>query len=178
MRAARVVADMMEIEGAAAAAVAGWLPVTGEAASLDEAVAAGQGIDAVAAAMAVAVPRVEMLARALDRVSRSVRRSVALLRRLQAGWPRAGSVDDRAAMVRRQVARGAADVIRDAASGEAAERLFDDLAERLDDPGLDEEMRVLPVAEVVRRVCRDLGLAVRGVGEGLPPGGGGVVDTG
>ncbi len=159
MRAARVVARLMEIEQAAAEAAARWLPATAaDATSLSEAVAAGQGIDAAAAALAEAVPRVEALARAFDRVSRSVRRSVALLRRMQAGWPGTAAADDRHAMLRRQVAQGVAEVIRRDTDGEAAERLFDDLAERLDDPVLETEIGALPVEEVVRRICRDLGL--------------------
>jgi hypothetical protein len=109
--------------------------------------------------MSAAVPRVEVLALALDRVSRSVRRSLALMRRMQAGWPGAGSADDRAAMVRRQVVRGVAEVIRSRADGETAERLFDELAERLDDPEFGRDLLALPVEEIVRRISRDLGLA-------------------
>ncbi len=158
MRAARVVTRMMDIEQAIADTVAGWLPEAGSVhASLGEAHAAGLGVDTAIAAMAQTVPRVEGLARALDRLSRSVRHSVALMRRMQAGWPRAA--DDRTAMVRRQVARSVAEVIRHETQGEAAERLFDELAERLDDPAFVDEMLVLPPEEVVRRVCRDLGLA-------------------
>jgi hypothetical protein len=159
MRGARVVTRMMEIEHQAAEIVAASLP---EAAaipgSLGEALAGGQGVDTAVAAMAEAVPRVEVLARSLDRLSRAVRRSVALMQRMQAGWPRAAA-DDRQAMVRRQVARGVAEVIRRESSGEAAERLFDDLAERLENPALETEIGVLPVQDVVRRICRDLGLA-------------------
>ena len=170
MRAARVVARMMEIEQAAAEISAIWLPERGHtAASLGEAVAAGQALDTVAAAMAPAVPRVEVLALALDRVSRSVRRSLALMRRMQAGWPRAASPDDRAAMVRRHVARRVADLIRRDTDGEAAERLFDELAERMDDPGLDQDFLALPVEEIVLRISRDLGLATDALAaEGLP----------
>ena len=158
MRAARVVTRMMEIEQAMAEVAAGYLPASvADPASWAEAVAAGQGVDAANAAMAQGVARVEVLARAFDRVSRSVRRSAALLRRMEAGWPRAGS-DDRVAMVRRQVARGVAEVIRRESDGESAERLFDELAERLDEPGIETDLSVLPVEEVVRRLCRDLGL--------------------
>jgi hypothetical protein len=157
MRAARVVTRMMEIEQAAADIAATWLPETSSpAASLGEAIAAGQAVDTLAAAMAAAVPRVEVLALALDRASRSVRRSVALMRRMQAGWPRAA--DDRAAMVRRQVVRGVAGLIRREADGEAAERLFDELAERMDDSALERDILALPVDEIVRRLARDLGL--------------------
>ena len=148
MRGARVVTRMLEIEQAAAEAAATWLPEPGSTpASLSEAAAAGQGVDAVASAMAQAVPRTEILARALDRLSRSVRRTVALRKRMQSGWPRAAA-DDRAAMLRRQVARAIADRIRQQADGEAAERLFDELAERLDDPILAEEIQTLPVEQV------------------------------
>ena len=160
MRAARAVTRMIEIEQATADLAASWLPGAGRSdASLGEAVAAGQAVDAVTVAMAAAVPRVEVLALALDRVSRSVRRSVALLRRLQAGWPRAAGPDDRAAMVRRQVARQVASMIRREADGEAAERLLDELAERLDDPALEQDILALPVDEIVRRIGRDLNLA-------------------
>jgi hypothetical protein len=160
MRAARVVTRMMEIEQAASDIAASWLPEMGTtAASLGDAIAAGQAVDTVTAAMAEAVPRVEVLALALDRVSRSVRRSLALLRRMQAGWPAAASPDDRAAMVRRQVARGVGDMIRREADGEAAERLFDELAERLDDCELERHILDRPVDEIVRRIGRDLGLA-------------------
>ena len=170
MRAARVVARMLEIEQAAADVVAGWLPAVGvEPASWTEAKVAGLGVDGVTELMAGAVPRVEALSRALDRVSRSVRRCVALRQRMAAGWPRSGA-DTRAAMVRRQVARGVSDAIRGEAEGEAAERLFDELHERLLDPELDEATLLLPVAEVVRRVCRDLGLVGRDIGTALPVG--------
>ena len=180
MRAARVVVRMMEIEQAAADIVAAWLPEPGRpVTSLSEAQAAGLGVDTVTTAMAEAVPRIETLARALDRLSRAVRRSVALMRRMQAGWPRAAS-DDRAAMLRRQVGRSVAAVIRREAEGEAAERLFDDLAERLDDPAFTDEVLVLPPEEVVRRVCRDLGLATASLQavQPRPPEGRWPADTG
>ena len=158
MRAARVVTHLLEIEDAAATIAAACLPATGSAESLAEAAALGQALDAVSAAMAQAVPRTETLARALDRLSRSVRYSIALRQRLQAGWPRSRAADDRPAMLRKQVARRVADVIRNTADGEAAERLFSELAEHLDDPALAEDLLLLPVEEIVRRLCRDLGL--------------------
>ncbi len=177
MRAARVVVRMMEMEQAAAEIVVGWLPGPAMPESLAEGTAAGQGLDMVEAAMAASVPRVEVLVRALDRVSRSVRRSVALQRRMAAGWTGAGRVDDRGAMVRRQVARGVGEAIAREADGEAAERLFDELAERLEEPGLEAELLALPVEAVVRRVCLDLGLAMEAV-RGLAAGpDGAAVDT-
>ena len=158
MRAARVVTHLLEIEDAAATIAAACLPATGSTASLAEAAALGQALDVVSAAMAQAVPRTEILARALDRLSRSVRFSIALRQRLQAGWPRARTADDRPAMLRKQVARGVASMIRQATEGEQAERLFDRLDELLDDPALTEDLLSLPVEQIVRRICRDLGL--------------------
>ena len=194
MRAGRVVVRLIEVEQAAVDVIAAWLPAPGgDTTALADALAEGQAVDAVQAATLVAVPRVEVLARALDRISRSVRRSIALRRRLEAGWLGAGSVDDRAAMVRRQVARSVGEAIRREIDGEAAERLFDELAERMEEPEVAAESLTLPVEELVRRVCRDLGLAVDALGEEMPPPGvkrttvllrgsgqgpGGVVDSG
>ena len=136
MRAGRVVVRLIEVEQAAVDVIAAWLPAPGgDTTALADALAEGQAVDAVQAATLVAVPRVEVLARALDRISRSVRRSIALRRRLEAGWLGAGSVDDRAAMVRRQVARSVGEAIRRESDGEAAERLFDELAERMGGTG-------------------------------------------
>ena len=42
--------------------------------------------------------------------------------------------------------------------GEAAERLFDDLAARLDDPAYELDALERPVEELVQMLCRDLGL--------------------
>jgi hypothetical protein len=171
LRAARVVTRMMEIEQAAAEIVAGRLPEPGvEPASLAEATLAGHSVDGVAEAMTRSVPRVEILARALDRISRSVRHSIALMRRMQAGWPHRS--DNRAVMVRRQIGRAVAEVIRRESDGEAAERLFDELAERLDDPERQDAILALPVDQVVRRICRDLGLtaaALAPLAEPPPP---------
>ena len=82
---------------------------------------------------------------------------MALGRRLEAGWPVRAAGDMRAAMVRRQVSQGVAAAIRQAATGGAAEWLFDDLAEQLDDPALDAEIATVPVEAIVARIRRDLG---------------------
>ncbi len=44
-----------------------------------------------------------------------------------------------------------------ATAGEAAERLLGELAKRLDDPALADDLEALLMGEVVRRICRDLG---------------------
>ena len=174
MRAARLLVRVMEAEAAGVTVAQDCLPVAGVVpAHLDEATSAGLGMDMANAALAGSVPRLETLTRALDRVSRSVRRSVALLRRMQAGWPRAGS-DDRAAMVRRQVARGVGEVIARESDGEVAERLFDDLAERLDYLVSESSLLALPVETLVRQICAELGLTAAAM-VALPKAGAGPV---
>ena len=162
MRGARVVVRLMEVEQAVIDLVAEALPASIVApASASEAHVAGLSLDQMAEVMAGAVPRVDRLTRALERVSRLVRRCIALQKRMEAGWPRARSADDRPAMMRRQVKRAVSEVIRRVSdSDDTAERLFDDLYERLDDPAFEQALLDWPVADIVRQVCRDLGLAV------------------
>lgn len=151
---------MAEIETEVAEVLAADLPACGHRpADLAEATNAGLALDGAEAVLAKAGPRMAELARAFDRVSRAVRRTVALGKRLEAGWPVRAVSDTRAAMVRRQVSQGVAEAIRQATTGEAAERLFDDLAEQLDDPAMDAEIATAPVEAIVTRVRRDLGLA-------------------
>ena len=182
MQVARSVARLVAIEEEVAATVASWLPAGSPVpVSLAQATEAGLAVDGADAALASGVPRVVQLAGAFDRVSRSVRRTLALAKRIEAGWPARGAADDRAAMVRRQIAEGVAKAIRRAAEGDAAERLFDDLADRLDDPALAHDLDTLPVDVIVGRICRELGLAagaVRDLGGELVAGAGVVRDSG
>ncbi len=102
-------------------------------------------------------PRLDMAGQTYERVARAVRRTLALVKRIEAGWPRRGGSDDRRTMARRQVARGVGERIARHADGERAERLFDDLNERLEamdfDGGLDR-----PVQAVIEALCCKLGL--------------------
>ena len=164
VRIARVAAEAAEVEGRIVALLAAGLPATIDGAeSLTEAQVTGLAVDAADAALALCSPRIAVAGQNFERVSRAVRRTVALIARLEAGWPRRGGADDRRAMARRQVARRVGEVIAREAAGETAERLFDDLDERLDlmeaEGGLDG-----PVEEVIAGICRDLGL------EGVPAG--------
>ena len=166
MRVARAVARLVEIETEAAEVVAADLPARGlRPAGLAEARDAGLALDMAETVLAKAGPRAAELALAFDRVSRSVRRAVALGKRLEAGWPVRETADTRAAMIRRQVAQGVTNAIRHAATGEAAERLFDELAEMLEEPALDAEIATMPVDVIVARIRRDLGLAEDVVGD-------------
>ena len=148
---------MAEAEGRIVAVVAAGLPESVDAGSLAEARAAGSAVDAAGLALAQATPRIGEASLAYDRAARAVRRSVALVQRLDCGWTPRGGSDDHGAMVRRQVAREVGERIARHTDGEAAERLFDDLDERLDalehEGGLDRPARI-----VIAAICRDLGL--------------------
>ena len=114
-----------------------------------------------------ATPHIEILARAVDRLGRSVRRTVALISRRQAGWPAPSQAGRRRPNRHRQPPG------HGPPPGRPRRRRHHPLRvrrrsrrapvrrprrTRLDDPDLAEEIQALPVEEVVRRICRDLGL--------------------
>ena len=159
VRLARVAAEVAEVEGRVVAVVAAGLPGSLDGAlSLDEARDAGLAVDSAETALAQASARIGTAAQAFDRASRAVRRTVALVQRIDAGWRPQGGSDNHGSLVRRQAARSVGERITREHDGEAAERLFDDLAERLDalelDGGLDR-----PAEMVIAELCRELGLA-------------------
>ncbi len=158
VRIARVAAEVAEVEGRVVSLLAAGLPENlNSAASLTEARDSGLAVDSAELALANASARIGTATHAFDRASRAVRRTVALIQRLDAGWPRGGA-DDHHTLIRRQAARSVGERIARDHDGEAAERLFDDLAERLDalelDGGLDR-----PAEMVIAKLCRELGLA-------------------
>jgi hypothetical protein len=102
--------------------------------------------------------RTESITSAFARVSRAVRLTVLLAERLDRGWARRGAADDRVAMARRQIARGVEDAIERTADGERAERLTEALADRLESLDVETELADRPAEEIIREICRDLGL--------------------
>ena len=158
LRIARVAAEVAEVEGRVVALLATGLPGEyGADASLHDGQMAGLAVDAVDAALKEAAPRIATAGQTFERVSRAVRRTVALAERIEAGWPRRSGSDDRQTMARRQIARGVGERIARHAEGEAAERLFDDLGDRLDAMEFAGELD-RPVQEVIGAICRALGL--------------------
>ncbi len=102
--------------------------------------------------------RTAIVAAAFGQVSRAIRRTVLLAERLETGWARPIRVDDRQAMARRQIGRAVQDAIaRNADAGEA-ERLTEALRERLDSLDALEDIGDRPAEQLIREICRDLGL--------------------
>jgi hypothetical protein len=91
---------------------------------------------------------------AFDRVARSVRRCIALARKL-AEPPQTA---DRTA-VRKRIIRAVEDTIQRHAEASEAETLHQELLERLDAPELEDEIGDRPVDEIIADIVRDLGLA-------------------
>ena len=95
---------------------------------------------------------------AFERVSRGVRRAVALARRLDE--PVAGGRSQRVA-ARREIIRAVEDRIKWAASFGPldTEGLEAEFAERMDMADLEDDIRDRPVADIVADICNDLGLS-------------------
>jgi hypothetical protein len=101
-----------------------------------ETMAVSHGFDSVDGMVALVLPRLIAAGPALERAARALRRTEALIARLQAGWPqRWGSATEerRAGPEPARPSRPRAD---DGTGGDTRERLFDDLREELDDSGL------------------------------------------
>jgi hypothetical protein len=161
LRIARVAAVVAEADGQIIAVASTGLPEhLKTVGSLHDVQMAGCAVDTADTALKQASIRVAETTQSFERAARAVRRTVALIGRLDAGWPRRSRVDDRQAMARRQIARTVGERIARHAYGEAAERLFDDLHEKLDgleaDGGLDG-----PAGDVIAAICRDLGLTAQ-----------------
>jgi hypothetical protein len=159
VRIAQAAAQIAEAEAQIVTLTANGLPAHLEATgSLHDAQMAGLAVDAADGALAHALPRIATASQSFERVARAVRRTAALIQRIDHGWMCRVRPDDRQAMARRHIARGVGDRIARQADREAAERLFDDLDERLDmlerEGGLDQ-----PAEDIIAAICRDLGLA-------------------
>ncbi len=98
-------------------------------------------------------------AAAFDRISRAVRRSIALARSLNEPVQPARDPAQHRATARKRLIREVEDTIqRTENEGDHAETLNAELRDRLDAPDLDDDLTNRPVAEVITEICRDLGL--------------------
>ena len=109
------------------------------------------------------------LALAFDRIARAVRRSILLARSLSAPIQPARDPARHRAAARRRIIREVEDAIQrttPAASNghDDPETLQAELRDRLDAPGLNDDIGTRPTPDIISEICRDLGLAA-------PPGG-------
>lgn len=95
---------------------------------------------------------------AFDRIARTIRRTIALARRLDEPVPAGAEAGLRRRAARRQIIRAVEDTIQREAPGERGERLEAEFRERLDGPDIDDDIGHRPVAAIIADICADLGL--------------------
>ena len=101
---------------------------------------------------------------AFDRIARTLRRTIALARKLSDPAPprpaqlRAEHTSERRLAARKQIIRAVEDTIQRRSNGAEAEALHAEFYERLDDPDLDDDLDQRPVAEIIKDICRDFGI--------------------
>jgi hypothetical protein len=88
-----------------------------------------------------------------DRLTRGVRRGILMAQHLDNPVQRRQSA-------RRQIIRQVEDAIQRHAIGEEADALQAELCDRLDSPDVEEDIGDRPVADIIKDICRDLGLIV------------------
>jgi hypothetical protein len=146
-----------ETELAEAAAQAGATEdASALATSLAEAIEADRAAAAAAEMRQTVVVRTTAVAGAYARISRAIRLTIMLAERLDRGWARGGTADDRPTMAKRQIARGVQDAIAREAEGERADDLTRALTERLET--LETAFGDRSAEEIIALICRDLGL--------------------
>ena len=114
---------------------------------------------------------------AFDRVARTLRRTIALARKLsEPAQPSpaaraAAGAEQRRRAARKQIIREVEDTIHREAHGREAEAeaLHAELYERLDTLDLDDDLDTMPIAEIVAALRRDLGIAAHINSRGISP---------
>jgi hypothetical protein len=161
LKVARMVGHSADAETdlAEAAAQAGVAEdVSPLASSLAEAIQADRAAAAAAEMRQTVVARTASVASAFARTSRAIRLTILLAERLDRGWARDNTADDRHTMAKRQIVRGIEDAIARETEGERANDLTGALTERLEALDTEEEFSDRSADEIIAMICRDLGL--------------------
>jgi hypothetical protein len=97
---------------------------------------------------------------AFERISRAVRRSIVLSRKLaEPVAPATDHAPERRAAARRRIIRAVEDTIQCFADDIDAAPLHAEFLDRLDAPDLDDDIENRPIADIIADICRDLGIA-------------------
>jgi hypothetical protein len=99
------------------------------------------------------------LAVAFDRISRAVRRTITLARKVVEPVVATQHPAQHRAAARRRIIREVEDTIQRTAGHAEAESLHAELLDRLDAPDLEDDIELRPIADIIADICRDLGLA-------------------
>ena len=128
------------------------------ATSLAEAIEADRAAAAAAETRQTVAARTTAIAMAYARIARAIRLTILLAERLDRGWARTNTVDDRPTMAKRQIERGVKDAIAREAQGERADHLTSALTDRLETLDTEDEFDNLSPEQIIALICRDLGL--------------------
>ena len=128
------------------------------ATSLAEAIEADRAATAAAESRQTVTARTTAVAHAYARTSRAIRLTILLAERLDRGWARNNTADDRLTMAKRQIARGVKDAIARETEGEQAHDLTAALTERLEALDTEDEFNDRAPEQIIAMICRDLGL--------------------
>ncbi len=101
-----------------------------------------------------------------DRLTRTIRRTIALARHIATNPPKARTLSERAPIDRTQarekIIRGVEDAIearRGPKTDTDTRSLYEELNERLDDAAFERGLRTRPIDEIIEELARDLGVA-------------------
>ncbi len=96
---------------------------------------------------------------AFDRVARAMRRTIMLADKItEDAKARANGTARHRAAGRKQIIREVEDVIQREAKGDRGDGLLAELAERLEQADLDDDIDTRPIDDIITDLCRDLGL--------------------
>jgi len=95
-----------------------------------------------------------------DRIARTIRRTIALARHIATNPPKTARPAVERTQAREKIIRGVEDAIEARrAPATDAQILYNELHERLDDDGLERDLRTRPIDDIIEEIARDLGVA-------------------